>query len=95
MTNAALRGKPDAGNPHVRFDEGEVAPAATPRRGSLLYKKTSQRSLLFRQNVNRTEAEWVADSAVKVTGTVPSDSGDIGLEIARIYKITKKGAEAC
>ena len=25
MTNAALRGKPDAGNPHVRFDEGEVA----------------------------------------------------------------------
>ncbi|MBQ3748704.1 MAG: discoidin domain-containing protein [Kiritimatiellae bacterium] len=25
------------GNPHVRFDEGEVAPAATPRRGSLLY----------------------------------------------------------
>ena len=37
MTNAALRGKPDAGNPHVRFDEGEVAPAATPRRGSLLY----------------------------------------------------------
>ena len=38
MTNAILRGKPDAGNPHVRFDEGEVAPAATPRRGSLLYK---------------------------------------------------------
>ena len=29
--------KPDAGNPHVRFDEGEVASAATPRRGSLLY----------------------------------------------------------
>ena len=40
MTNAALRGKPDAGNPHVRFDEGEVASAATPRHGSLLYKKT-------------------------------------------------------
>ena len=39
MTNAALRGKPDAGNPHVRFDEGEVAPAATPRRGSLLYNE--------------------------------------------------------
>ena len=42
MTNTALRGKPDAGNPHVRFDEGEVAPAATPRRGSLLYKKKLQ-----------------------------------------------------
>jgi len=36
MTNATLRGKPDAGNPHVRFDEGEVA-SAKPRRGSLLY----------------------------------------------------------
>ncbi|MBR3925017.1 MAG: hypothetical protein IKJ45_18005, partial [Kiritimatiellae bacterium] len=32
-----LNGKPYAGNPHVRFDEGEVA-SATPRRGSLLYK---------------------------------------------------------
>jgi len=38
MTNATLRGKPDAGNLHVRFDEGEVA-SAKPRRGSLLYKK--------------------------------------------------------
>ena len=35
----ALNGKPYAGNPHVRFDEGEVALAATPRRGSLLYRK--------------------------------------------------------
>ena len=41
MTNAILRGKPDAGNPHVRFDEGEVA-SAKPRRGSLLYKKRMQ-----------------------------------------------------
>ena len=39
-TGKALNGKPYAGNPHVRFDEGEVAPAATPRRGSLLYKKS-------------------------------------------------------
>ncbi len=39
-TGKALDGKPYAGNPHVRFDEGEVAPAAKPRRGSLLYKKT-------------------------------------------------------
>ena len=37
MKNAALSGKPYAGNPHVRFDEGEVA-SAKPRRGSLLYK---------------------------------------------------------
>ena len=34
---AVLNGKPDAGNPHVRFDEGEVA-STKPRRGSLLYK---------------------------------------------------------
>ena len=38
-TGKAFDGKPYAGNPHVRFDEGEVAPAATPRRGSLLYVK--------------------------------------------------------
>ena len=38
-TGKALDGKPYAGNPHVRFDEGEVASAATPRRGSLLYNR--------------------------------------------------------
>ena len=38
-TGKALNGKPYAGNPHVRFDEGEVASAATPRRGSLLYRR--------------------------------------------------------
>ena len=37
-TGKALNGKPHAGNPHVRFDEGGVVPSATPRRGSLLYK---------------------------------------------------------
>ena len=38
MTNTILRGKPDAGNPHVRFDEGEIV-SAKPRRWSLLYKR--------------------------------------------------------
>ena len=38
-TGKALNGKPYAGNPHVWFDEGEVASAATPMRGSLLYTK--------------------------------------------------------
>ena len=38
MTYTIIRGKPHAGNPHVRFDEGEVASATTPRRGSLLYR---------------------------------------------------------
>ena len=37
-TGKVLDGKSYAGNPHVRFDEGKIAPAATPRRGSLLYK---------------------------------------------------------
>ena len=41
MTNTTLREKPYAGNPHVRFDEGAVVPAATPRRGSLLYQRTA------------------------------------------------------
>ena len=38
MTNEILLGKPDAGNPHVRFDEGEDA-STKPRRGSLLHIK--------------------------------------------------------
>ena len=38
-TGKALNGKPYAGNPHVRFDEGEVASGAMPRRASLLYSK--------------------------------------------------------
>jgi hypothetical protein len=33
----ALNGKPYAGNPHVRFDEGEVASTTTPKSGGLLY----------------------------------------------------------
>ena len=36
-TGKALDGKPYAGNPHVRFDEGEAASTATSRRGSQLY----------------------------------------------------------
>ena len=35
----SLNGKPYAGNPHIRFDEGENASTATPRRGSLLYRE--------------------------------------------------------
>ena len=37
-TGKALDGKPYAGNPHKRFDEGEVASAVTSSRGSLLYR---------------------------------------------------------
>ena len=37
-TGKVLNGKPYAGKPHIRFDEGEAALSVTPRRGSLLYK---------------------------------------------------------
>ena len=40
MTNSAFDGRPYAGNPHVRFDEGDGA-SAKPRRSSLLYKRTT------------------------------------------------------
>ena len=40
----ALEGKLYAGNSHVRFDEGDVAPA-TPRCGTLLYKTTTARKV--------------------------------------------------
>ena len=33
--------------------------AAKAKNGGGVVKQTSQRSLLFRQNVNRTEEEWV------------------------------------
>ena len=55
MTNAILRGKPDAGNPHVRFDEGEVA-SAKPRRGSLLYK--------YGWTMNRTTGRFLEKAGV-------------------------------
>ncbi len=38
-TEKALNGKPYAGNPHIRFDEGAVAAVAMPRRVALLYKR--------------------------------------------------------
>ena len=46
MKIKALKGKMHAGNPHVRFDDGEVAPDATPRRRSLLYM-TTRRTLML------------------------------------------------
>lgn len=44
-TGKALIVKPSAGNPHVRFEEGEVALSATLRRGSLLCKMNRRRNL--------------------------------------------------
>ena len=69
MTNAILRGRSYAGNPHVRFDEGEVASypptvgrpegvamrGAKPRRGSLLYRRVLLLSLLVSLSAGATE----------------------------------------
>ena len=46
MTNAILRGKSYAGNPHVRFDEGKVA-SEKSRRGSLLYRSNLKKHFSF------------------------------------------------
>ena len=43
-TGKAVNENPHAGNPHVRFDEGEVASAATPRRESLLYNENVKKA---------------------------------------------------
>ena len=64
-TGKALNGKPYAGNPHVRFDEGEVASAATSRRGSLLYnQKTTQNYVKLEEafpNVDVSAFDWIED----------------------------------
>ena len=70
MTNAILRGKPDAGNPHVRFDEGEVA-SAKPRRGSLLYKTIE--ILGFKAKVARTF--WERTRGLIGTKSLAPDEG--------------------
>ena len=84
MTNAILRGKPDAGNPHVRFDEGEVASypptagrpegvamrGAKPRRGFLLYK-------LIRRGV--LAVAFVLQSMVGLSGDVDPFIGTGGV----------------
>ena len=84
MTNAILRGKPDAGNPHVRFDEGEVA-SAKPRRGSLLYMNAALSGIcrtlaicLISLVASAAEVPWVFEgntnrvAASNMGGSVPN-----------------------
>lgn len=63
MKSVALRGKP-----HVWFDKGEVAPTATLRRGSLLYKRSAVKSLRFAAFVAGALAAPVAKCLVLVLG---------------------------
>jgi len=91
MTNATLRGKPDAGNPHVRFDEGEVA-SAKPRRGSLLYNvgKFSMRmtlllvaALAFASDVRSEDAYVHSDGTQYLdTGYVIKSNTRVELDMA-------------
>ena len=76
-TGKALDGKPYAGNPHVRLDEGDVAPAATPRRGSLLYKTTT-RKLLLRPYIRTTAA---IASVAAVLAALPGSAATARVEL--------------
>ena len=67
-TGKALDGKPYAGNPHVRFDEGEVAPAAKPRRGSLLYDAEKTQRLLSLDALRGFDMLFIMGLATIVTG---------------------------
>ena len=71
-TGKALNGKPYAGNPHVRFDEGEVASAATPRRGSLLYN-TRKLMALAAICVAAAMPSWAADMTISTDYVLNDD----------------------
>jgi len=66
-TGKALNGKPYAGNPHVLFDEGEVASAATPRRGSLLYRKQTWKAVISAAAIAAGAAIPMAANASSIT----------------------------
>jgi len=95
MMNATLRGKPDAGNPHVRFDEGEVA-SAKPRRGSLLYKRMKKTLALacafgFGLAAQAANIYAIAKATTGVTPTPPYDTPEtaaLGIRDALLYSET-------
>lgn len=83
MTNSALDGKPYAGNPHVRIDEGDGA-SAKPRRSSLLYKKilVAVIASMFGQ-VYGVDGTWIggnigawSNAANWENGNIPVQAGD-------------------
>ena len=60
----SFNGKPYAGNPHVRFDEGENASVATSRRGSLICNRLWWSALAVVSAVTALHAEtWFFDAA--------------------------------
>ena len=91
MTNAALRGKPDAGNPHVRFDEGEVASVATPRRGSLLYATGKKRIVLLAVISGVIGTAVYADVDFPTAGDGGGDLATAGATSSDVVTIKKSG----
>ena len=72
-TGKALNGKPYAGNPHVRFDEGEVASAAMPRRGSLLYKTKMIRAAIAAICAAASLTSFAADRTISADYALTAD----------------------
>ena len=68
-----------AENPHVRFDEGEVALSATPRRGSLLYS---------RKMIKAASAVLLIAAAALWSNEAVSADFDVDLRTARIEAST-------
>ena len=105
-TGKALNGKPYAGNPHVRFDEGEVAPAATPRRGSLLYKNMMLKTVVAVAALcvaTASSPSFAADRTISADYTLTGDETVDGeLTVARGvtvdlagHNLTVKGLKGC
>ena len=84
--------KPYAGNPHVRFDEEEVASTATPRCGSILYMIKSAKGIVaaivsfvvcaasaakIEIAQDHTNALYKIGEVATFTVTVKDDNGDI------------------
>ena len=86
-TVKALDRRPHAGNPRARFDEGEVAPAATPRRGVLLCKNRTIAFLLTLVSLGA-----LAD-ALSVTPAVPYSRRTRGFWLQRFDQKKAMAAE--
>ena len=91
-TEKALNGKPDAGNPHVLFDEREVASVTMPRRGALLYnmKKLTGKTAILAAAIAASAilparaGSIVWEGAQNITGT-----GDARTEGTLLYAYAK------
>ena len=92
----ALNGKPYAGNPHVRFDEGEAASTATSRRGSLLYRESvllllATGMLSCVSAYGETSLDWKWDGSERAEAT-PAQIAFEGSNELHLNLVSKAGA---